>query len=170
MRASKMIRAAALAAPVTALALADSAAAASANPAAAVVFRVPVTGTLDMVSLPPLAFTGTAQITYPPQPIFPPQPIKPVSTVLRQVTGTGGGLSCDARGAQTFKLNRATDTLTFTGTYKLYPPTPIRQNDACTGRQIGVQYVLHLDAAGQVTGTPTATAECIELNCNTDTP
>jgi hypothetical protein len=91
--------------------------------------------------------------------------------VLRDVVGTGGGVSCDARGAETFKLNRATDTLTFTGSYNLYPTDPVQpQNAACTGHQIGVQYVVNLDSAGQVIGVPAATVACVELTCSPGTP
>ncbi|MGI5133818.1 hypothetical protein [Streptomyces sp. CA-106110] len=125
--------------------------------------------------LPALTFTGFAEVTYPPGPIFPPipivppNPVRPVSTVLRDVVGTGGGVSCDARGAETFQLNRATDTLTFTGSYTLHPGAPIQpQNALCAGHQIGVQYVAHLDSAGQVIGVPAATFVCVELNCNNE--
>jgi hypothetical protein len=56
---------------------------------------------------------------------------------------------------RTSKITRAVAVAApVTGTYKLYLPVAIRQNDACNGHQIGVQYVLHLDTAGQVIGTP----------------
>ncbi|MER5917202.1 hypothetical protein ABT124_44425, partial [Streptomyces sp. NPDC001982] len=99
----------------------------------------------------------------PPGPAVPPNPVE-VATVLRDVVGTGGGVSCDARGAQTFRLNLTTETPTFTGAYDLYPPDPVQpQNAACAGHRIGVRYVAHLDAAGQVIGTPTATAVDIDI-------
>jgi hypothetical protein len=142
------------------------------------VFRVPVTGSLHSAGLPVLAFTGNVQVVYPPNPSSPPDPVIPpnpirVATILRDVVGTGGGVSCDARGAETFRLDQgATDTLTFTGSYRLYPPVPILptdpilpQNAACRGREVGVRYVINLDDAGQVIGVPTATITCVDLNC-----
>ncbi|MFE7246084.1 hypothetical protein [Streptomyces sp. NPDC057580] len=171
MVAWRTARALAAAASVTALTLAGSSATASADTASPVVFRVPLTGAAEMAGLPPLTFTGQVQVAYPPDPVVPPNPIQPVSTVLRDVVGTGGGVSCDARGAETFKVDRSVSTLTFTGSYRLFPPDPIIPQDAaCRGHEIGVKYVVNLDSAGQVIGVPAATVDCIEFSCTIDNP
>jgi hypothetical protein len=162
---SRFTRAAGVAALVTALTVAGSGVAASAAVPAAIL-QAPVGGTLHVFGLPALAFTGNVQITYPPVPVLPPDPVKPIATVLSNVVGTGSGVSCDARGADTVRLSRLVSTLTFTGIYRLYPPVPIiPQNDACSGHLMGVQYVLNLDSAGQVIGVPTATVQCVDALC-----
>ena len=97
-------------------------------------------------------FSGTIHMVvrvYPTDPVFPTDPIR-VHTNLAGVSGVGQttGGRYQATGAATFEFDGElgdTDTLVFTGSYPLFPPTPIR------GLRVLIAYEVTINEVGEVT-------------------